>query len=175
MKPAPAAVWAAALMVSAFATLSASAQTPIPPSAPDFAMAATQSDEYEIQAARDALAQSQNPQIRAFAQEMIQDHSRTRDSLRQAATSSGMPPPPPGMSSDQAVMLSALQSLRGAAFDQAYARQQVLAHSQALAVEQSYAASGMDANLRRVAQTGVPVIQHHLATAQQVRAALGGS
>jgi putative membrane protein len=164
----------AALAVG-FVASAAMAQTPIPPSAPDFAMAAAQSDQYEIQAARDAITQSQNPQIRAFAQQMIADHTRTSDSLRRAALASGLPAPAQAMSSDQATMLSALQGLRGADFDKAYAKQQVLAHTQALAVEQSYASAGMNPNLQAVARSGAPLIQHHLEMARQIHDALGGS
>jgi putative membrane protein len=151
------------------------AQTPIPPQPADFATSAAQSDQYEIWAARDAITQSQDAGVRAFAQDMIQDHTRSGEDLRQAATASALPPPPAAMSSDQAQMLSALQSLRGADFDKAYARQQVLAHTQALAVEQSFATAGSDPNLRKVAQMGVPMIQHHLQRARQLSAALGAS
>jgi putative membrane protein len=168
-------ILAGAALVTALGTTGAGAQTPIPPSAPDFAMSAAQSDAYEIAAAQDALTQSQNPQVRAFAQEMIQDHAQTSESLRRAALAAGLAPPPPAMSSDQASMLSALQSLRGADFDKAYARQQVLAHSQALAVEQSYAAAGTEADLKAAARDATPIIQRHLDMAQQLRTALGGA
>jgi putative membrane protein len=168
-------LWAAAAVLAVFGGLDAAAQTAIAPSAPDFAMSAAQSDEYEIQAGQDAVAQSQNPQIRGFAQQMIDGHTRTRESLRQAAVASGLPPPPPSMSSDQAMLLSSLQSLRGPEFDQAYARQQVLAHRQALAVAQSYAATGGDGNLRKAAQAALPLVQHHLDMAQQISTAVGGS
>ena len=79
------------------------------------------------------------------------------------------------MSSDQAAMLTSLQSLRAADFDKTYARQQALAHDQALAIMQSYATSGMDPNLQKVAQATVPIIQHRLEMAQQPSAVLGGS
>ena len=164
-----------ALGVSMLASGVVMAQTPIPPSPADYAMMAAQSDTYEIQAARDALAQTQNPQVRSFAQQMIQDHTQTSEALRQAVAASGLPPPPPAMSSDQAMWLSSLQSLRGASFDQAYARQQVLAHRQALAVQQSYADGGKDTNLRKTAASAVPMIQHHLQVATQIQAEVGGS
>jgi putative membrane protein len=163
-----------ALAVS-LGALGAAAQAPIPPNAPDFAMAAAQSDAYEIQAAHLALAQTQNVRVRSFAQTMIDDHTRTSASLRRAAMASHLPPPLSAMSSDQAVMLGALQSLRGADFDKAYAKQQVLAHDQALAVEQSYAQAGTDPNLRAVARSGAPLIQHHLKMAEDMSAALGES
>jgi putative membrane protein len=167
-----------AMTVGLVAVLSAGAvmaQTSISPKPADFAMSAAQSDQYEILAARDAITQSQDPSVRGFAQDMVQDHTRSNEDLRQAVTASGLPPPPAAMSSDQALMLSALQSLRGADFDKAYARQQVLAHTQALAVEQSFVTAGSDPNLRKVAQMGVAMIQHHLERAQQLSAALGAS
>ena len=149
------------------------AQTKIPPRVSDFAMSAAEADHYEILAARDAITQSENASVRAFAQEMIQDHTLASDDLNKAASASGLPPLPPALSSDQALMLSALQSLRGADFDKAYVRQQVLAHTQALAVEQSFANGGSDPNLRKVAQTAVPMIQHHLERAKQISVVLG--
>jgi putative membrane protein len=127
----------------------AQAQTPIPPSPKDFVMAASQNDHYELLAASVASAQGQDPRVRTFAQEMIQQHAHLAEDLRQAAMGSGLPPPEPGVSSDQASLLSSLQSVRGPDFDKTYARQQVLAHAQAVAVEESFATSGADPNLRR--------------------------
>ena len=59
-----------ALLAAAFCVANASAQTAIPPDAADFALSAIQSDEYEIRAAEAALAESKNPQLRAFAQQL---------------------------------------------------------------------------------------------------------
>jgi putative membrane protein len=138
-------------------------------------MSAAQSDQYEIDAAEVAVVQSRNQSVRAFAREMIQDHPRAEGGVRQAALASGLPAPPPAISSDQASLLATLQSVRGADFDRAYAHQQVLSHQQALAVEQSYAAAGSDPNLRRAAQSDIPMIQRHLEMAQRMASALGGS
>ena len=160
-----------ALMAAAGAAI---AQTAIPPTAKDFALAAAQSDRYEIVAGHVAITQSRDPKIRAFAKAMIDAHTRTSQDLSRAAMASGLPPPPPAMSSDQAAMLSSLQSLRGADFDKAYAGQQVIAHSGALAVEQSYATAGTDMNLKAAARAAVPIIQRHLEMAQQIKAALSG-
>jgi putative membrane protein len=136
-------LWIVLAVASALGGEEAIAQTAIPPAAQDFALSATQSDQYEILAGRDALAKSQNSSIRGFAQEMIDDHIHTSETLRQAVSAAGLPQPPSAMSGDQTMMLSALQSLRGVEFDQAYARQQVLSHRQALAVADSYAKSGL--------------------------------
>jgi putative membrane protein len=153
----------------------AASQTAIPPTPKDFAMVAAQSDQYEILAGRVAVTQSQDPRVRAFAQAMIDEHSRTSADLAKAVAASGLPPPPPTIGSDQAPLLAALQSLRGADFDKTYVKQQVLAHQQALAVERSFAEAGADRNMQAVARATVPVIQHHLEMAQQIEATLGGS
>ena len=79
------------------------------------------------------------------------------------------------MSSDQSLLLAALQSLRGVDFDRAYIRQQILAHSQALAIDQSYAGAGTEPDLRKVAESSVPAIQEHLKKVEQIQDALGGS
>jgi putative membrane protein len=167
------AMWIGVALAGTLGGHEAAAQTAIPPTAADFVLGAAQSDQYEIRAAQVALAQSHNPRIKAFAARMIEDHTRMTDALRQAATASGLAPPPAAMSSDQAALLAALQSLRGAPFDQAYIRQQLLAHNQALAVEQSYAAAGTDTTLRKAAQSSIPMIQQHLTTAEQIGASLG--
>ena len=125
-------------------------------------MAASQSDQYEVLAASVAAVQGQDPRVRTFAQEVIQEHTRLAEDLRKAAGASGLPPPELGMSSDQASLVSSLQSVRGPAFDKAYARQQELARAQAVAVEESFATAGSDPNLRKAAQSALPSIRDHL-------------
>jgi putative membrane protein len=151
-------------------------QTSAPPvpATKDFLQAAVGSDQFEISEAQTALAQSRNPQVRAFAEAMIKDHEADAQALIEAARTAGLPRPPMSMSGDQAHLLGAIQSLRGAEFDKAYAKQQVLAHTQALVVTQSYASGGADAAVRQAAQTAVPMIQQHLEMAKQMKAQLGG-
>jgi len=58
--------------------------------------------------------------------------------------------------------------LRGDQFDREYGRQQMLAHTSALATLRSYAEKGSDSNLRSWAASSVPMIEHHLQTARQL-------
>ena len=140
----------------------------------DYIEAAGQSDAFEMLEADTVLAQSRDPQVRAFAQKMIEDHSRLDQSLRQAAAQARTAPPPMGVGADQAPMLAALQNLKGPEFDQAYWRHQALAHRSALTTTQRYAASGDDAAVRRAATAAVPVISAHLAMAERMVAGSGG-
>jgi putative membrane protein len=140
----------------------------------DFVQAAAQSDQFEIMEGRTALAQSTNPHVRAFAEAMIEAHERTGEQLRKAAIGAGLNPPKPGLGGDQSMFLAALQSQRGADFDKAYIRQQVLAHAAALAIERDYAASGDNETIRQAASLTVPIISAHEQMAERTSATVGG-
>jgi putative membrane protein len=148
----------------------AAAQEPGSRPTRDFVQASAQSDQFEIMEGVTVLAQSEDPQIRAFATQMIHDHQATTQSLIAAAARDGLMPPKPGLSGDQSQFLAALQSLRGRDFDAAYARQQVLAHHAALVTQQQYASSGDAPSVRQTAMSAVPVISTHLGMAEQLSA-----
>jgi putative membrane protein len=139
----------------------------------EFVQAAASSDQFEILAAEAALTQSTNPEVRAFAARMLQDHQQLDKAVRDAATRSGLRPPEMAMSADQAQLLGALQSVSGKEFDTLYFKQQTLAHRSALAVEQMYAKSGDDPNLQQLATSAVPLISSHAEMASQAAAKLG--
>lgn len=161
--------------VMLLAGTSAVAQVPGPRQTREFVQAAAQSDEFERMEATTALAQSKNPHIRAFAQQMLDAHRATTDRLLGAVAQSNLKPPAPGIGGDQSMFLAALQSARGADFDKLYVRQQVLAHRAALATQQGYAASGDDAAIRSVAAATVPIVAAHLQMAERMQAAMGGN
>lgn len=128
---------------------------------------AASSDMYEIQSSQLALSQAQNPALRSFAQMMVTDHSNTTQQLMAAATASGMGPPPASMMPMHAQMVARLQGRSGMDFDREYARQQLMAHQQALALHSNYAARGDTPALRAVAGAAVPVITQHLNMVKQ--------
>ena len=145
---------------------------PKTPKPQEFANSVAQSDGYELAAAQTALAQSRNPQVRAFAERMIADHEHMEQVLRAATNASGLEPPRPQVGGDQSSFLAALQSLRGDEFDREYGRQQMLAHTSALTVVRSYAQKGLDANLRSMAASSAPMIERHLQAARQLQQSL---
>jgi putative membrane protein len=149
-------------------------QGPQAPTPMELAQAAAQSDGFEIAAAQAALAQSRNPQVRKFADQMLADHARVGQAFRDASSASGLVPVQPHVGGDQMRFLAGLQSLRDLDFDREYARQQVLAHTSALVTMRTYAAMGSDANLRGAAAFAVPIVEHHLQMARQMMAALAG-
>jgi putative membrane protein len=159
------------------ASLPAVAALPTPPQA-----AATQQaqaylfhagagDVFEITSSMVAIQKSQNPQVRAFATMLIDHHTQTTNQSLAVAKGAGVRLPPPELSAMQKSMIGQLMAASGASFDQLYLQQQVPAHQQTLSINGGYARSGDVAALRQNAQGAVPVIQAHLAQAQQLLAA----
>jgi putative membrane protein len=143
------------------------AATPTTAMAPaQYVRQAAGSDQFEIQSSQLALTRSQNPEVRAFAQQMIADHSASTNALMQTpeAQAAGLPPLDP----EHAQMLAQLQRLSGPQFDSAYMQMQVQAHREALSLQDSYARAGGNPGLRGLAAQTTPMIQHHLAEAQSV-------
>jgi putative membrane protein len=64
-------------------------------------------------------------------------------------------------------MVARLQGRTGADFDREYARQQLVAHQQALALHTNFAARGDTPALRAVAGAAVPVVTQHLNMVRQ--------
>ena len=128
---------------------------------------AASSDMYEIQSSQLALSRAQNGAIRSFAEMMVRDHTNTTQQLTAAATAAGVGPPPASMLPMHAQMVARLEGRTGADFDREYARQQLLAHEQALALHTNYAARGVQPALRSVAGAAVPVVSGHLNMVRQ--------
>ncbi|MCD2325211.1 DUF4142 domain-containing protein [Sphingomonas sp. IC-56] len=139
-----------------------------PLSAPGYMSMAASSDLFEIESSRLALQRSQNPQVRQFAQMMIDHHTRTTADLMAVARQTGMNPPPPQMLPPHMDAMARLQSAGPMDFDAAYKREQIAAHQQALMLHQNYASQGDMEPFRMAASRTVPIIQSHLDQAQML-------
>ncbi|HEY1561380.1 MAG TPA: DUF4142 domain-containing protein [Caulobacteraceae bacterium] len=135
-----------------------------------FVRAAAQSDDFERQEGRLAAIRGSTAHVRAFGRMMVADHARTTLVLKAALRRARLQIPlPPQLSPNEASKLATLRRLHGKQFDAAYIDQQIIAHQGALNLLQAYAAGGDNPVLRKTAGDTVPLIQRHLAAAQQIR------
>ncbi len=132
-----------------------------------FTALAAQGDMFEVFSSQLALERSQNEQVRAFAQQMIQDHANASQQLTTAANQEGFQPPTELDERHQA-MLDSLDGAEGEAFDQAYLDAQRQAHEQAVMLFQGYAQSGPEGALRQHAEATLPTLQQHHEHVQQL-------
>jgi putative membrane protein len=127
----------------------------------DFVMNAAWGGAYEIQSSRIALQKTENPQVRMIAQHMIHDHTEAGQQLETLAqkkglTASEMP------SDEQAKLITKLNNLSGADFDQEYLSQQKTAHEQTIDLFKKEIADGSDADIKFFARNTLPMLETHL-------------
>jgi len=144
-----------------------------PTSAMGYVAAAGASDLFELQSSQVALQKARNPDVRAFAQMMLDEHTRTSGDLMAAARKAGLDPPPPALPADKTAQLAALQSAGAAEFDAMYMRAQVAGHQEALALHTGYAQGGDQAALRAAAAKTAPIVRSHLERAETLATAVG--
>jgi putative membrane protein len=149
----------AAVAVAAFAAgpLSAQAMTPT-----EYVATAGASDLYEIQSSQTVLKTTQDAKVRAFAQQMIADHTKSTAQVKAAAARSKVKAPPPMLNPLQAELVAELNGESGPARDARYIAEQKASHNQALFVQKAYAMDGTAPALKTAASGIVPVVQSHV-------------
>ena len=115
----------------------------------------------EIQSSRLALKHSKSKDVQAFANQMIEDHTKAAQGLETVAALKAKPVPKEPDAA-QKTDIDHLGALYDKAFDQAYVQWQVKAHEDAVALFQQEAASGSDADVKSFAGKTEPTLQMHL-------------
>ena len=141
------------------------------PGAEQYVALASAGDLFEIASARLALDRAESAEVRGLAQMILADHQRL---TRQLAAVAGevQPPLAPATALDpaQRAGLEALGRHSGQAFDQAWLREQVRFHEQALDLAAAYARLGESMPLRRHAAATIAPVQTHLIRARRLEA-----
>jgi putative membrane protein len=126
-----------------------------------FAMKAAQGGMAEVQMGKLAAEKAGSADVRAFGQQMVDDHSKANDDLKSVAEKEGMTLPA-DMNAHQHAMYSRLEKLSGAAFDRAYVGDMVMDHQEDVKEFQKETNSGKDDQIKAFASRTLPVIQGHL-------------
>lgn len=130
----------------------------------------------EIKTSQMALSKSSSQAVKAFAQQMITDHTQVNQKLMALAQQKGW-------KSDVATQPDAkdmalgmkLKMQSGASFDKAYASRQVTAHQETIALFQQEAQSGQDPALKQLATQALPKLEQHLRMAQELARTTGAT
>lgn len=115
---------------------------------------------FEIQSSELAADKSKTTAITDFAQMMIKDHTESTEKLKAAAAEAKVEVPTE-MLPKHKEQLDSLKGLSGADFVAGYAKAQVAAHEEAVALMEGYANNGDSEPLKKHAADMVPVIKQH--------------
>ncbi len=124
----------------------------------------------EIETGKMALEKSKNPEVRKFAQTMIDDHTKAQSELSALAQNKGVALP---TSPDLAhkTIATALKLLSGTTFDNQYiSRVGVGDHESAQALLQKVQTNADDADLKAYAAKTIKAVEHHLSMAKAMEA-----
>lgn len=115
----------------------------------------------EIATGRLAAGQAVSPDVKAFAQRMVTDHSKAEAQLMQLIRSRGFQIP--HEATDPPVEDLMLKKMSGKDFDREYVHMMVPGHRETVQLFEKYAATGKDPDVRAFAQQTLPVLKEHLA------------
>ncbi|MBY4897451.1 DUF4142 domain-containing protein [Cupriavidus sp. AU9028] len=127
----------------------------------------------EVEGSRMAQEKSQNADVKAFAAQMIKDHTKVNDELKALAARKGYTPPTEP-SIMQRTELKALSALDGERFDKMYAsRIGVASHEDTVKMFKEAAQKAQDPDLKAFASKNVPALEMHLKMARDLNKKVG--
>ncbi len=173
MKPSKIAV----ALAGSFFLVTASAQDKGGPSDPQIAGIVVAANQIDIDAGKLAKSHTKNKQVSEFAQLMITDHTAVNMQASALVKKLGVTPEHSATSkslkSAAGKNVANLKSLKGAAFDKAYADHEVTYHQQVLeAIEKVLIPNARNAELKDLMTKVRPAIAAHLEHAKMIQSSL---
>jgi putative membrane protein len=114
----------------------------------------------EIELGKLALKKAADPEVKAFAQRMVDEHGKKETEFLVLAKRNGVTPPKE-LDAKHKDMMAQLQGLSGAEFDAAYQAQMVAAHQEMAALLQETSDEAQNAELKGFAMHTLPAVQDH--------------
>jgi len=134
-----------------------------------------QSSLNEIAAGKKGAEKAQSPDVKSFAQKMVDDHTKMFEDLRALAKTKGVALPQDANMKDLAQM-KMIERKSGAEFDKDYMEHMVKDHEKDLKDLESLAAKVKDGEFKAALQKATPKIKEHLELAQRLsKSAAAGS
>jgi putative membrane protein len=120
----------------------------------------------QVRLARLAVLKAVNPDVKSFAQKLVDERGKANDQLRQLASSKGVKELPSHPDQSTQVVFDSLSKRVGENFDFAY-MQRVVEDSQSdVGMFANEAQNGTDADIRQLAANVLPSLREYLRTAQ---------
>jgi putative membrane protein len=128
-----------------------------------FVKKATESGYQEVNSAKEALLQLQQPELKRIAEMLVNDHSGANARLSKLAEEKRWPvpapqlqgPPPSGTASSD--------------FDEKWTAEMIAGHERSVALYRAQAKAGEDQDLRKFARETLPTIERHLAELKRLQ------
>jgi putative membrane protein len=137
-----------------------------------FAIEAAQGGMAEVKLGQLAADKASNPDVKAFGQQMVDDHTKANDQLKSIAQDQGMTLPS-DVNQKQQAMYDRLSKLSGGDFDRQYVKGMVMDHEEDVKDFRKEANSGKDEKIKSFASQTLPIIQGHLEKIKAIQSKMG--
>jgi len=138
----------------------------------DFVAKVASAGQFEVKSSQLALQKSTNTDLKMFAQQMVNDHTKASQDLTTLASRKGWAMPT-AMDAEHTEMLNRLGKLQSYDFDKAYGDIQVKEHEKAVTMFGQAAKDVQDADLKAWANKTLPTLREHLQMAQRIFKKIG--
>ena len=126
----------------------------------------------EVDLGKIGVQRAESPDVKQFAQRMVDDHSKANDELKQVAQKRGVALPGDVDAKEKAT-IDRLSKLSGPAFDKAYMRDMVNDHVKDVSLFEHQSTSRKDADLKAWIDQTLPTLKEHKDMAKDVAAKVG--
>jgi putative membrane protein len=131
----------------------------------------------DIAAGKQALAKASSPQVKAFAQEMVRDHTAVNDKalalVKQLKVTPQDNPTSQALSAQAAKEMKSLGALKGAAYDKAYVANEVAYHKTVnSALAGTLIPDAQNPQLKSLLETGLKLFKEHQMHAEHLASSL---
>lgn len=138
----------------------------------DFVTSAGKGGMAEVALAQDAVNHATNPDVKAFAQKLIDDHTKANGELSSFASGHGVTIPS-DLESKIKEVKERLLKLTGKSFDQAFVKQMVEDHKSTIKMFEDESKNGADTSLKTWVDSTLPTLKGHLKMAEDLQAKVG--
>jgi putative membrane protein len=148
------------------------------PTDPQIAHIAYTAGQIDIAAGKQASSKATNPEVKAFAGEMVRDHQSVNDQalalLKKLNVTPQDNPTSQSLSKAADAKHAELNKLSGAAYDRAYIENEIAFHKTVnSALKDTLIPDAQNAELKSLLETGLKLFESHQAHAEQIAAKLG--
>jgi putative membrane protein len=139
----------------------AKAQTPVSMADTNFILAAAQGGMTEVKLGELAATNGTRADVKEFGQMMVKDHTAINDDMKALAAQKGVTLPD-SLDAKHQAMVDKMSALTGSAFDDAYIKGMIKAHTKDAKAFKAESAATKDADIKNFLDKSIPVVEAHL-------------
>jgi putative membrane protein len=168
------------LLALPFLFTASAARADEPLTDPQIATVALTANQIDIDRGKLAMKKTKNPEVKQFAEQMVNDHTANKNEVLALAKKLGVKPTESAVTKslkkDAAASMKQLKKLSGAAFDKEYIDTEVKYHEAVInAIKTVLIPGAKNEEVKAALTNAVPTFEGHLAHAKNVQAQLNKS